>query len=128
MVLHLAPQLVSQRVQAWLATPTQEPAAEPAHKAARQQGQSAGQRTPIIHAIDSIAVPLYVSLADIKLDLGSLQSLTPGAVVRLTHALEQPFDVCTADGSIVCTGYLGQSAAHRALGLLSVSTTSKSQD
>lgn len=121
MVLHLAPQLV----QVWLATYAQELVAESVHTAARHQMQ---RLTPILDAINAIVVPLQVSLADIELDLGSLQSLTPDAVVRLTHALTQPFDVCTSDGSVVCTGYLGQSGSRRALGLQEALTSSNSQE
>lgn len=63
---------------------------------------------------------LSVELDGTELDLGTLQSLRVGDVLRLSHRLDAPLTVRASDPTAdpVCAGYLGARDGHRAIELV----------
>lgn len=75
---------------------------------------------PLIGAVDAaaaLAVTLGVELAGCELDLGTLQGLQPGDVVRVQHRIDAPATVLGADGLPLFRAYLGRRAGYRAVEL-----------
>lgn len=68
-------------------------------------------------ALAAEPVALRVMLEGAELSLGQLQALQPGDIVPLSHALDAPALVVTADGTPVCHGWLGQSQGRLAVEL-----------
>ena len=83
----------------------------------------AGPRTArraLVHVGQALAarpLPLQVRLDGCELDLGALQSLARGDVVRLRHALTQPAHVTDGDGCSCLAGYLASRGPRKALAL-----------
>lgn len=61
---------------------------------------------------------LRVELNDVELDLGSLQSLAEGDVIRLPHLLSQALSVHMEGHRGICAAYLGQTNGMRAVELI----------
>lgn len=68
-------------------------------------------------AMQGVPVTLGAELAELDLELGMLQSLEAGDVIRLPLPIDQPLRVTSPDGRTVCYGDLGQVAGFRALAL-----------
>ncbi|MDR3018778.1 MAG: FliM/FliN family flagellar motor C-terminal domain-containing protein [Delftia acidovorans] len=85
---------------------------------------------PVASALHSQTVTVRLELNPISLSLGQLQSLAPGDVITLTHALEQPALLRLQSrqgmdaGELLCTGWLGQSQGHLGVELQPLSNTS----
>jgi hypothetical protein len=85
---------------------------------------------PLASALRSQKVTVRLDLDPISLSLGQLQSLAPGDVITLTHALEQPALLRLQSrqgmdaGEPLCTGWLGQSQGRLGVELQPLSTTS----
>jgi hypothetical protein len=82
-------------------------------------GKTAGRPAVVAlaKALDTQTVHLRVGLADVELEIGNLQALAEGDVIRLPHLLHQPLRVCADDGSVLCAAYLGQVGGRRAVEL-----------
>ena len=80
----------------------------------------AGALVPLAHAFADLAFPLQVRLEGCDLDLGSLQDLQPGDVLRLRHRLDVPASVCGAGGDALFQGFLARSRGRRAIELVPV--------
>lgn len=84
----------------------------------------------LANALRSQLVTVRLDLDPISLSLGQLQSLAPGDVISLTHALEQPALLRLQsrqgmdDGEPLCTGWLGQSQGRLGVELQPLSNTS----
>lgn len=79
--------------------------------------------TPLVGLADALAdspLPLRVRLADCELDVGSLQDLRIGDVVRVRHALDAPLLVHDGEGQPVFAGFLARRGAFKALELASL--------
>lgn len=75
---------------------------------------------PLASAAEALAarpLTLEVLLEGCELDLGSLQRLQPGDVVRLRHGIETPAAIADAAGVALFTGYLGRRGACKAVEL-----------
>ena len=75
---------------------------------------------PLTCAVDAaaaLAVTLGVELAGCELDLGTLQGLQPGDVVRVQHRIDAPATVMSAGGVPLFRAYLGRRAGSRAVEL-----------
>lgn len=85
---------------------------------------------PLASALHSQTVTVRLELNPISLSLGQLQSLAPGDVITLTHALEQPALLRLQSrqgmdaGELLCTGWLGQSQGRLGVELQPLSNTS----
>ncbi len=64
-------------------------------------------------------IQLRVSLNGCELDLGSLEHLQLGDVVRLEHKLDQALLLKTGQGELVCHAYLGRNKNKKAIELAS---------
>jgi hypothetical protein len=82
-------------------------------------GQRAARQAlvPIGQALATRPLPLQVRLDGCELDLGALQSLARGDVVRLRHVLTQPAHVTDGDGRACLAGYLASRGPRKALAL-----------
>jgi hypothetical protein len=69
-------------------------------------------------------VRVQARLADCMLDVGGLQGLQPGDVVRLDHALSAPLSVHVADGAMLFSGYLAARAGRKAVELAAAAPSS----
>ena len=58
-----------------------------------------------------------VELASCEIDIGSLQKIRLGDVVRLSHSLEEPMHV-KVDGKQICCAYLGRRGIFKAVELI----------
>lgn len=72
--------------------------------------------TDFFDALQDASLLLRVALSDVEIDIGSLQSLALGDVIRLPHLLEAALNVHVGD-DIVCAAYLGQRQGQRAVEL-----------
>lgn len=75
----------------------------------RSEGRSQAARAPLVgvqRAAAALTLPLQVRLAPCEVDLGSLQDLRPGDVLRLPHRLDAPAAVTGPDGQALFGGWL----------------------
>lgn len=93
-------------------------ASELMHMPPRFQLPAASQPplTDFFDALQDASLPLRVALSDVEIDIGSLQNLALGDVIRLPHLLDAALNVHVGD-DIVCTAYLGQRQGRRAVEL-----------
>lgn len=81
----------------------------------------ASAQPPTVTALSTAAARLRVRvqarLADCTLDVGALQGLQPGDVVRLDHDLAAPLLVHAPDGAPMFSGFLSSRAGFKALEL-----------
>jgi len=68
-------------------------------------------------ALLAVPVTLEAELAELEMDLATLQSLETGDVVRLTARIDQPLRLSAPGGSTVCFGDFGTQDGFRALSL-----------
>jgi flagellar motor switch/type III secretory pathway protein FliN len=68
-------------------------------------------------AMHGVPVTLGVELAELDMELGTLQSLEAGDVIRLPLEIDQPLRIAAPDGRTVCFGDLGRLQGCRALAL-----------
>jgi flagellar motor switch protein FliM len=73
--------------------------------------------TPLEHALARERIVLRAVLAGAELNLGQLQSLSPGDVIPLEHPVDAPLKITAADGAPLCDGWLGQRQGHIAIEL-----------
>jgi hypothetical protein len=73
---------------------------------------------PLTDAAGKARMALQARLQPVELTLGQIRTLQLGDVVVLPHALDQPLQVRTGTGSLLCEAYLGRQGAHRSLELL----------
>ncbi len=66
-------------------------------------------------AMQSLPVALKAELGEIEMDLGTLQSLEPGDVVRLPARIDQTLRLSGPGGKTVCFGEFGSQDGFRAL-------------
>lgn len=77
-------------------------------------------RNPLTSASDALAeslITLAVRLEGCQLELGALQRLQPGDVVRLQHPVAAPASVVDATGAALFQAYLGRSGSLKAVEL-----------
>jgi hypothetical protein len=89
-------------------------AAGPAPQAATPV-RSGPATVPVERALAASALQLQVQLDGCELDVGSLQDLQVGDVLRLRHALDAPAAVSLADGVPLFTGFLARSRGRKAV-------------
>jgi flagellar motor switch protein FliM len=73
---------------------------------------------PVFEALALLPSGLRAELEAIELELCSLEALREGDVILLSHRLDMPVDVVTANGGRVCQGHLGRQQSRRALQLI----------
>jgi hypothetical protein len=73
----------------------------------------------MVEALGGSGITLQVQLHACELDLGSLQDLRPGDVLRVPHSLDDPAAVVDADGRAVLRGLLVRSGSRKAIELTS---------
>jgi hypothetical protein len=81
-----------------------------------------GRTAPLAAVRDALApsrLALRAQLQDCVIELGALQDLQVGDVVRVRHALHDPLQLCDAEGRMVCTGFLARRGGAKALELVS---------
>jgi flagellar motor switch/type III secretory pathway protein FliN len=66
-------------------------------------------------AVRDVPVILEAELGEVEMDLGMLQSLETGDVIRLPLRIDQALRVCGPNGATVCFGEFGAQESHRAL-------------
>lgn len=72
---------------------------------------ASGAMPPLSNVREALAarpVTLRLELAGLELDVGSLQQLAVGDVVRLPHLLSQPLTLHATELPLQCAAYLGQ--------------------
>jgi flagellar motor switch/type III secretory pathway protein FliN len=72
---------------------------------------ASGPMPPLASVREALAarpLTLRLELAGLELDVGSLQQLAVGDVVRLPHLLSQPLTLRAAELPLQCAAYLGQ--------------------
>ena len=74
----------------------------------------------IAEALGNDTLSLSVQLADCELDVGSLQDLRVGDVVRARHPVDRPLRVLHGDGEPLFTGHLVRRGAFKAIELADV--------
>jgi flagellar motor switch protein FliM len=84
---------------------------------ARNAGTDACSITPLRQALSTQRIGIRAQLASLELDLGSLQSLEIGNVIPLPHSLDQPLNVISESGVLLCAAHLVQQHGMRALEL-----------
>jgi hypothetical protein len=73
--------------------------------------------TPITQAAGGRLAGAMAMLAGCEIDVGSLLQLTPGDVLPLTHALDEPATVVDASGALICDAHLGSRRGRKAVEL-----------
>jgi flagellar motor switch/type III secretory pathway protein FliN len=68
-------------------------------------------------AMRAVPVPLDAQLGELDIELGTLQSLEVGDVIRLPAKLDQPLRLLAPGGGTVCFGDFGTQEGFRALSL-----------
>jgi hypothetical protein len=84
---------------------------------------AAGARAPLVplhRAAAALTLPLQVRLEACEVDIGNLQDLQPGDVVRLPHRLDAPAAVVGRDGQPLFGGYLVRRRGRKAVELAPV--------
>jgi hypothetical protein len=84
---------------------------------ARAMRPGSGALVPVGKAFADMAFPLQVRLEGCDVDLGTLQDLQPGDVLRLRHRLDLPASVCADDGDLLFKGFLARSRGRKAVEL-----------
>lgn len=74
---------------------------------------------PVLQAAAGRRLRVQARLADCTIELGRLQDLQPGDVVRLDHRLEAPLSLHACDGAVF-TGFLAAHRGRKALELAAV--------
>lgn len=83
-----------------------------------RQDQAGSQSFGESHgAMRAVPVALDAQLGELDIDLGTLQSLEVGDVIRLPARLDQPVRLLAPDGGTVCFGDFGTQEGFRALSL-----------
>ncbi|WP_299765402.1 FliM/FliN family flagellar motor C-terminal domain-containing protein [Ramlibacter sp.] len=72
---------------------------------------------PVLDAVAGRSMRLDVQLAGCDIDLGALQRLQPGDVVRVQHRIDAPATVCDDAGAALFAAYLGRRAGSKAVEL-----------
>lgn len=75
---------------------------------------------PVVEGVSLLPVRARVELSACVIDLGNLQAVQVGDILRLPHALDQPMQV-TLGRQPVCAAYLGRRGESRAVELLRAS-------
>lgn len=87
----------------------------------RPQGRAPREDAPplatLADALYARTVRVRTTLAAGDLDIGSLQALALGDVIRLPHSLDQPLAVQAGGSTLPCGAYLGQRNGRRAIEL-----------
>lgn len=83
----------------------------------RAPGRPALPLSSVPEALARHSVSLEVRLQGCELDVGTLQDLRPGDVVRLQHLLKSPAVLADGDDRPLFHGYLGRQGADKAIGL-----------
>jgi len=78
---------------------------------------AAASLIPLPHVIGRRSVTLAVTLRSIRLDIGSLCSLTVGDVIALDHKLDEPVALLAGDGSQVADAHLAKIGPSKAIRL-----------
>lgn len=92
------------------------PAKAPDSAAAPRPG--AAPLVAIAIALADTRISLHVQLQECDVDLGLLQRLRPGDVLRVPHRLDAPALVRTAGGNALFQGFLARSQRRRAVELV----------
>jgi hypothetical protein len=72
---------------------------------------------PVLQAATAHRLPLRAQLESCEIDLGVLQDLQPGDVLRIPHRLDAPLQVRTESGATLFRGYLASSRGRKVLEL-----------
>lgn len=73
---------------------------------------------PLLQAAAGQRMGLRAQLAPCEVDLGVLQDLQPGDVLRIPHRIDAPLQVCSESGTPLFSGYLASSRGRKALELV----------
>lgn len=74
--------------------------------------------SPVLSAASGVSLPVSVHLEGCEVDLGVLQGLQRGDVLRLQHRLEVPASVRSAAGETLFSGYLARKGSRKAVELV----------
>jgi hypothetical protein len=83
-------------------------------KATRERGLAL---VTLADALADASIALHVHLEGCEVDVGVLQELQLGDVVRVRHRLEEPATVRSAAGEVLFAGYLARRRGHKAVEL-----------
>lgn len=72
---------------------------------------------PLLLAASEQRLPVHAQLASCEVDLGVLQDLQPGDVLRIPHRLDAPLQVRAESGATLFNGYLASSRGRKVLEL-----------
>jgi flagellar motor switch/type III secretory pathway protein FliN len=64
------------------------------------------------------AVRVVAQLGEAEIDIGTLQSLAVGDVIKLDTRVDQPAQIFSTDGTPLCHGHLGTRDGHKSLQLI----------
>ncbi|MES2538653.1 MAG: FliM/FliN family flagellar motor C-terminal domain-containing protein [Pseudomonadota bacterium] len=64
-------------------------------------------------------IALTVAIGETQLEIGLLQTIVAGDVIRLNTRIDQPLAVMTADGVRLCSAFLGSREGHKSVQLTS---------
>jgi flagellar motor switch/type III secretory pathway protein FliN len=76
---------------------------------------------PLVHTADALQhapVTVAVQIGTVELELGAVQALAPGDVIRLGTKIGEPLALTASDGTALCRGHLGKHDGVRAVDLV----------
>ncbi|QJW85531.1 FliM/FliN family flagellar motor switch protein [Ramlibacter terrae] len=86
------------------------------------------QQPPLSGAVDAVGmlpIELNVQLAGCEIDIGTLQGLQPGDVLRTQHSVDAPATVTDAAGVPLFRAYPGRRAGSRSVALAPLEATQR---
>lgn len=89
----------------------------------RAKGTGASRKSTLpalenaLEQIQTKSVKLYAFLGEAEIDIGTLQTISVGDVIRLDTSVDQPAQLTTESGVSLCNGYLGASENFKSLQL-----------
>jgi hypothetical protein len=72
----------------------------------------------LVEAAQAALVTVRAEIGEAEVELGALQALAPGDVIRLGRGVAEAVDVVGPGGDVVCRGHLGMFEGRRALELV----------
>lgn len=86
-----------------------------------------GTLVPAHEALGNAPMPLQVQLEGCELDLGELEALQAGDVLRLRHRVDAPALVTRPDGRLLLGGWLARTRGRRAVELVPATAVSREE-
>lgn len=86
-----------------------------------------GTLVPVHEALGAAPMPLQVELEGCELDLGELEALQAGDVLRLRHRVDAPVLVMQPDGRLLLGGWLARTRGRRAIELVPATAVTREE-